>query len=81
MRWFSDLKYLLPCAECRKHYEALVTSGPLKIRPGIFKNRKTAFTWGVAIHDAVTKRVCGKKPRRTPTQWYVIYNALRKKKS
>ena len=56
---FDSLKQLLPCPECRVHYQTLLENSPVKLH---LNSRDTVFQWYLnVIHNDVRKRH-GKTP-------------------
>lgn len=51
---FDNLKYLLPCANCRGHYAQYITSYPLS--DNILSSRYKLIKWLVDLHNSVNKR-------------------------
>lgn len=82
LAFFKSLAFTLPCAACRKHYREFTGprgSAPLRLRPGVFKDRKTVFVWTVGLHDAISKSL-GKKVAPPRGGWYRHYDAMRQQK-
>lgn len=51
---FENLKYLLPCANCRAHYSQHLTMFPLT--DSILESRYKLIKWLVDLHNQVNKR-------------------------
>ncbi|MCJ7637424.1 MAG: Erv1/Alr family FAD-linked sulfhydryl oxidase [Nitrososphaeraceae archaeon] len=51
--FYEDLKYVLPCEECRHNYSKHIREEPLSSR--VLKSRKNLFLWTVKIHNKVNK--------------------------
>jgi len=75
--FLQALRFLLPCAGCKHGYDLLTSSpGPLKLTPGVVRDRATVFAWTVRVHDAVNAKL--RKPaRKTVQEWYRTYDRLR----
>lgn len=56
--YFENLKYLLPCQNCRSHYIQYVTNHPLT--DDILLSRYKLIKWLVDLHNSVNVRI-GKK--------------------
>ena len=76
MAFFRGLRRMLPCGSCRAHYCQITGSGPLKLRPAVFKDRQTVFTWWVGVHNAVNASL-GKPVRKNARDWYLAYDRMR----
>lgn len=74
--FFGSLRHMLPCGGCRVGYNHIVNSGPLKLTMDRFKDRQTAFTWWVGVHNAVNKHL-GKPVNTNARAWYEYYDTLR----
>lgn len=74
--FFKSLKNVLPCPGCRAGYATLTGSGPLKLRPAVFRDRQSLFTWTVDLHNAVNAKL-GKPQHVDAARWYSHYARLK----
>ena len=77
LTFFDSLRNVLPCGVCRREYRKLITSGPLRLTPELFRTRRRAFKWTVDIHDAVSARLG--RPVNKSRDWAATYERLRHK--
>lgn len=68
--YFENLKYLLPCQNCRSHYSQYLQTNPLT--ETILSSRYNLIKWLVDLHNSVNKRT-GKK-EYTIEQVISMYN-------
>lgn len=61
--FFEGLQFLLPCAICREHYREHLTEKPVS---PFLDSRKALFSWTVALHNSVNKKL--NKPTVTETE-------------
>jgi hypothetical protein len=54
--FYTIIKYVLPCCECKHHYREHTTKGKLKITDDIFKNKHTLTKWVYDLHNLVNKQ-------------------------
>lgn len=54
--FYENLKYIIPCEACRKHYTDLLNS-ELKLTSDILSNQTTLFKWTVDIHNNINLRL------------------------
>jgi hypothetical protein len=57
--YFDNLKYILPCENCRGHYSQHLVSTPLT--NDILSSRYKLIKWLVDLHNAVNKRTGAKE--------------------
>ena len=68
---------VLPCGGCRTGMTSLISCGPLKLTPGVFKDRFSFFRWTVEFHNAVNVKA-GKRVNHDWVFWYKHYTSFRK---
>lgn len=54
--FFTSLKHVLPCRECRRHYSKMVTHPKYKLGSSVFKSKDALVRWLVKAHNAVNIR-------------------------
>lgn len=50
-RFYTDVQYVLPCENCRKHYRTLLKKLP--INPYLRGGRRSLFMWVFKLHNMV----------------------------
>jgi len=63
-RFFEELRWVLPCKNCKKHYRRMSTELP--INPYLNGGRQAVFAWVLKIHNRVNRRLG--KPELTAAQ-------------
>lgn len=51
-QFFISLGYVIPCDECRTHYNSMLAD-----MPPVLENRDTLFKWTIDIHNMVNERL------------------------
>jgi hypothetical protein len=77
--YFKALQYVLPCGGCREEYTSLLrgNGGFPAMTLDTFSSRSKAFSWLVAIHDAVNARLGKPAYMRPWREWYAYYDSFR----
>lgn len=57
LNYFTSLGDVLPCRYCRESYKKFIKKEPTKLDMNTMKSRETLTRWGLALHDAVNKKL------------------------
>ena len=66
MIFFKSLSNVLPCKTCRQNYKKLITSGTLRLKSSVFKNRKSFSRWLFLLHNKIQKDIYLKNDNDIP---------------
>lgn len=64
--FFKSLADVLPCNTCRTNYKNIISYGPLKLSPHVFKSRHSFSKWLFLVHNKVQNDIYCKNSKDLP---------------